>query len=110
MRKLALVLMLSGTGMVAFSLPDDVTYARQSSMGHENSIKAAEHSDQETTPSLKEILKVAKEKTKHLEEQGVHINQGMDEEDLEKFGLTKTHKPNLSSHADDFKKGVDMDG
>lgn len=110
MKKLALVLILSGTGMVAFSLPDDVTHARQSSMGHENSIKAAEHSDQETTPSLKEILKVAKEKTKHLEEQGVHINQGMDEEDLDKFGLTKIHKPNLSSHADDFKKGVDMDG
>lgn len=110
MRKLALVLVLSGASGVVFSLPDDVNHTRQFSAGHESSTKTTEHSAQETTPSVKKILKLAKEKTKHLEEQGVHINQGMDEEALEKFGLTKTHKTNVSSHADDFKKGVDMDG
>lgn len=110
MRKLALVLMLSGASGVVFSLPDDVTHTRQFSSGHDRSIKTAEHSAQETTPSVKEILKAAKEQVKHLDEQGVHFNHAMDEEDLEKFELTKTHKTNVSSHADDFKKGVDMDG
>lgn len=110
MKKLILVLILSGTGMVAFGLPDDVPHLRQSSVGHERLIKASKYKAQETTPSVKEILRVAEEKMKRLDEQGVHFNHAMDEEDWEEFGLTKMHKTKLSSHADDFKKGVDMDG